>query len=137
MKNFHHPPSLLSLAIWVACNRWKIGECLAPSPTPASVSWVHLDAQVVFSFGYGMGVSQYPCRRSNRPGDLCFNGASLKGIKHQIKSSQIDILHEENNPICGTFMNVSVLGLLIVGSQFMLVGWYMYVIRERLKSRHL
>jgi hypothetical protein len=52
-------------------------------------------------------------------------------------SEHYDILHEENNPICGTFMNVSVLGLLIVGSQFMLVGWYMYVIRERIKSRHL
>ena len=52
-------------------------------------------------------------------------------------SEHYEILHEENNPICGTFMNVSVLGLLIVGSQFMLVGWYMYVIRERIKSRHL
>ena len=63
--------------------------------TPASGSGLHLDARAVFSLGYGMGVSQYPCRRSNRPGDLCFNGPSLKGIKHQIKSSQIDILHEE------------------------------------------
>ena len=47
------------------------------------------------------------------------------------------ILHKKNNPICGTFMNISVLGLLIVGLQFILVGWYMYVIRERLKSKRL
>jgi len=47
------------------------------------------------------------------------------------------ILHKKNNPICGTFMNISALGLLIVGLQFILVGWYMYVIRERLKSKRL
>ena len=33
-------------------------------------------------------------------------------------SEHYEILHEENNPICGTFMNISVLGLLIVGLQF-------------------
>ena len=51
-------------------------------------------------------------------------------------SEHYEILHQENNQICGSFMNIFRLGLLILGSQFMLVGWYMYVIRERLKSRH-
>ena len=42
----------------------------------------------------------------------------------------------KNNPICGIFMNIFALGLLIAGyNLYLLVGTY--VIRKRLKSKRL
>ena len=55
-------------------------------------------------------------------------------------SKHINILHnasKENESLCGRiFLNPAMLGLVVVGIQFLLVGWYFYGIREELKVKY-
>jgi len=52
-------------------------------------------------------------------------------------AERIEIMHhgrDGSGGICGKFCNVSILGLMIVGAQFMLVGYYFYYVREEVKQ---
>ena len=53
-------------------------------------------------------------------------------------AERIEIMHhgrDGSGGICGKFLNVSILGLMIVGAQFMLVGYYFYYVREEVKQK--